>query len=287
MDVSIILVNYNTKQLAKECIQSIYEKTHDLSFEIIMIDNNSSDGSVEAIKQSFPDVIIIANPKNSGFGSANNLGIKISKGKYVLLLNTDTILINNAIKELFDFIEKNEECAVVGGNLFDKDMKEVHSYGFLDNPKDNLLKIIGLKCLLKNKKNDSNRIVEQEVEQVIGADMLIRKKVLDQVGLFDERFFLYREESELQHRIRQAGYKIFYTPEAKIYHLEGASTKKNKKFRRQTIAQSEFLYFSLCYPSVPLIALRILCTLPQLYRLFSAPTYTLKALKYIWTTSPM
>lgn len=283
MDVSVIVVNYNTKDLTIDCLSSIYEKTFGINFEVFVIDNASQDNSCEEISRLFPQVKIISNKENLGFGRANNLGIKEAQGKYVFLLNTDTVLINNAIKILFDLIENDDSIGVCGANLFDKNLNPVHSYGFLNSPKRHLLRFLGLRYFCKNIKNDARRDELQEVEQVTGAALMIRKSVFDKVGLFNERFFLYCEESELQFRIRNAGFKIFYTPEAKIFHYEGSSTKKDKKFRRQLITQSEYLYFTLCYERTPKIFLKILCTIPQLYRLLSAPGNTIRALKYIWS----
>lgn len=281
MDVSIILVNYNTKDLTLNCLNSIYEKTEDIEFDIFVVDNASNDGSCEAVKKAFPNVKLISNNENIGFGRANNIAINQSNAKYVFLLNTDTILINNAVKILFALLEANSKAGACGGNLFDLNMKPVHSYGFFNSPKRQLLRLLGMRYFLKNIKNDANRDELQEVEQIIGADLMIRKDVLDQIGIFNEKFFLYYEESELQFRIRKAGFNILYCPDAQIFHLEGASTKKNKKLRRQMIMQSEYLYFTLCYDSHKFL-LRILCTLPNLYRFISAPKHTAKALKYIW-----
>lgn len=283
MDISIILVNYNTKQLTIDCLKSIYEKTSGVDFEVFVVDNASQDDSIEFIKEAFPQVKLIENPENIGFGRANNVGIKQAIGKYVFLLNTDTALINNAVKILFDFMEENPEAGACGGNLFDEDMSPVHSFGFLKTPFNHFLKVSGLRYLCENKKNDLNRGKLQEVGQIIGADLMLRKSVLDETGFFDERFFLYFEESELQCRIKRAGHKIFYIPDAFIFHFEGGSSKKNKKFRRQIITQSEYLYFSLCYDLHSKILLRILCSVPQLYRLLFTPVNTFKALRYIWS----
>ena len=129
MDVSVIMVNYNTLELTKNTINSVMEKTKDLNYEIILIDNASTDGSVEFFEKEYKDkIIFIKNNENLGFGKANNKGIEIAKGKYVFLLNSDTLLINNAIKILFDFMEKNKNCGVCGGNLFDIDLKPTHSF---------------------------------------------------------------------------------------------------------------------------------------------------------------
>ena len=129
VDVSVIVVNYNTLELTKNTINSVIEKTRDLNYEIILVDNASTDGSVEFFEREYTDkVIFIKNSENLGFGRANNKGIEISKGKYVFLLNSDTLLINNAIKILFDFMEKNKDCGICGGNLYDLEMNPMHSY---------------------------------------------------------------------------------------------------------------------------------------------------------------
>lgn len=283
MDVSIILVNYNTKELTLNCLNSIYEKTSGIDFEVVIVDNASVDGSCDAIKNQFPQVKLIENEKNLGFGKANNVGIKLSNAKYVLLLNTDTELINNAVKLLYDLMENDPSIGACGGNLFDKDKNPVHSYGYLNTPKKFFCRMMGLRYLLKDQKNDANRDRVQEVEQIIGADLMLRKSALDKVGAFDERFFLYCEESELQFRISQGGYKIIYTPEPEIYHFEGAATKKNKKFRRQMMTQSQYLYFVLSHKDVSKLWLRTMCSIPQIYRFICAPRHTWEAIKYMWT----
>lgn len=131
MDVSIIIVNYNTKNLTKDCINSIYEQTAGLEFEIIVSDNNSKDGSIEMIKESFPNVILIENNENLGFGRANNKGLAVATGKYIFYLNSDTILLNNAVKIFFDYFEKhnNENIGALGCNLQNKDGETIHSFG--------------------------------------------------------------------------------------------------------------------------------------------------------------
>ena len=124
MDISIIIVNYNTKKLIKNCLKSVFEKTQGINFEVYVVDNNSRDGSCEMIEQDFPQVKLIKNTKNKGFGAANNIAIRESNAKYVFLLNSDTILLNNAIKIFFDFMEKpeNQKISCCGGNLYNKNM---------------------------------------------------------------------------------------------------------------------------------------------------------------------
>jgi GT2 family glycosyltransferase len=132
MDVSIIIVNYNTKELIHNCLASIYEQTKDISFEVIISDNGSTDGSVEMVKNEFPYVKLVANNENIGFGAANNRALKIANGKYIFYLNSDTVLLNNAVKIFFDYWENTEEkekIGALGTNLIDADGKIIHSWG--------------------------------------------------------------------------------------------------------------------------------------------------------------
>ncbi len=130
MQVSIIIVNYNTKELIKNCINSIYENTKDIDFEIIVSDNGSTDGSVEMLKNDFPNVILIENNANLGFGKANNNGLKVAKGEYIFYLNSDTVLLNNAVKMFYDYWEQNlqkDKIGALGANLLNEKLKITHS----------------------------------------------------------------------------------------------------------------------------------------------------------------
>ena len=245
VDVSVIVVNYNTLELTKNTINSVIEKTRGLNYEIILVDNASTDGSVEFFEREYKDkIIFIKNNKNLGFGRANNKGIEIAKGKYVFLLNSDTLLINNAIKILFDYMEKNENCGVCGGNLFDINLRPLNSFSKkLPLLRDELdfLKKINKKYF--NEKNEFNyKNIPIKVGYITGADMMIRKLVLNKIGNFDEDFFLYYEETELTYRIKNKGYQVISVPQAKIIHLEGKSFEfKNTRFRMTM--ESKYKYF--------------------------------------------
>ncbi|MGN0014157.1 MAG: glycosyltransferase family 2 protein [Candidatus Gastranaerophilaceae bacterium] len=149
MDVSVILVSYNTKELTRDCLKSLYQYTYDIEFEVFVVDNNSQDGSCEMIEQEFQQVKLIKNPDNKGFGSANNVAIRQSCGKYIFCLNTDTVLLNNSIKQFFDFMEKeeNQKVGACGCQLLDKDMKIQHSYGCLPRISRIILTLFGIKQL--------------------------------------------------------------------------------------------------------------------------------------------
>ena len=235
MNVSIIIVNYNTKELTRNCLQSIYEQTKDISFEVIVSDNGSTDGSIEMVKSDFPQVILIENKANLGFGAANNRGLDIAKGKYIFYLNSDTVLLNNAVKMFFDFwenAENKEKIGALGGNLLDKDSNITHSYGDFPSLVLLLKKIIrrwlalNLKCILKilnlrfvpNYKNQSE--IFGEVEYITGADLFVKN---DKYARYDERFFLYSEECDLQFKLYIANKARIIISEPKIIHLQGCS----------------------------------------------------------------
>lgn len=268
MDVSIILVSYNTRELTKSCIKSIYEKTEGLNFDIWVVDNASKDGSCEMIKKEFPEVKLIESQENLGFGRANNLAIRQTDAKYVFLLNTDTVLVNNAIKILFDFMEKSENLSIgaCGGQLYNEDMSYQGSSGNFDNMN---LKYLFKKSLGLNWTSRIERLkyifrrdvlkkgfVEKETEWgayhvdfIIGADLMIRKSVLDRVGAFDERFFMFSEEAELCFRIKKSGFKNVIVSEAKIVHFGGGTINKNntsievEKMR----VEGNILFYEICH----------------------------------------
>ena len=249
MLISIIIVNYNTKELLKNCIKSIQEKTCDVEYEIIVADNASIDDSCEMLEQEFPEVKLIKLPTNLGFGKANNEGLKIAQGKYIFFLNSDCVLYNNAIKILSDFMENNPDCGACGGDLLDEHLNRNAAIGMQSRFQDWIITHSILKFLFPSKykeikyyQKNFNRDKSAEVGYITGADLMIRKDVIDKVGAFSPEFFLYFEETELQFRILEAGYKIFYVADSKIIHLEGKSITPNKKL---IMLESEFIYFRL------------------------------------------
>lgn len=253
-DVTIIFVNYKTKDLTTQAIKSVIEKTVGIEYEIFVVDNASNDGSIEAIEQQFSNINIIRNSVNAGFGSANNLAIKQAKGKYILCLNTDTLLVNNAIKIMFDFMEKdeNKNVGVCGGYLFDETGNPCFCGGNFPSIKEIFWKF-GLKYIFKNKYKKiavalkSNEIKGSNIDHIIGANIFFRKSCLDKVGLFDEKFFMYREETDLCKRISDIGYDIKFVPAAHIIHLEGASTNNQKLDTLKRLKTSELYYFKKHY----------------------------------------
>lgn len=244
MDVSIIIVNYNTKELIKNCIKSIYQYTNDIEFEIIVSDNGSTDGSIEMLKSEFPNVILIENNANLGFGKANNKGLRIAKGKYIFYLNSDTVLLNNAVKIFYDYWEQSpnkNEIGALGCNLLDGEGKVTSSYAnfpdinksIIDGIKANygLWKLFVLRALGFNV--NQKKIIPNyekkigEVDFVVGADLFL---INNNYAFFDENIFLYSEETDLQFQLMKIGKKRLLIDGPQIVHYEGQSSKTKKLF---------------------------------------------------------
>lgn len=222
MDVSIIIINYNTKQMTSECIDSVIEHTKNIEYEIILVDNASSDGSKEFFEKD-SRVRYIYSKRNAGFGAGNNLGAKYATGKYLLLLNSDTLLNNNAIKMFYDYAEANNQRCVYGGWLQDREGKPNESQ--FPFPRMGYVEFI--KSFFTRPKAEDRTSV-MHVDAVVGADMFLLKDVYDEANGFDEHIFMYGEETELQYRLKKMGVDRMIIPGPKVVHFGGASgTSKN------------------------------------------------------------
>jgi GT2 family glycosyltransferase len=248
MDVSIIIVNYNTVKYLINAIDSIFEKTRDIDFEIIVVDNNSSDNSKYILQERYGNKITyLALPENIGFGRANNAAAEIAKGRNLFLLNPDTVLINNAIKILSDYFDCHEQVAVCGGNLYDENYRPIHSFRRTLSPIfDELNKL--LFCFPDKIFYGENNVFNHtkkplEVAYITGADMMVRKKLFDSQGGFDTEFFMYFEESELSYRLHKLKYKIVSIPDAHIIHLEGKSFSSNLDRTKRILTSRRLFLF--------------------------------------------
>lgn len=255
MDVSVIIVNYNTFALTKQCIESIYQKTDGVSFEVIVVDNNSTDGSQELLPKD-NRIVFIESGENLGFGKANNLGLKHAKGKYIFFLNSDTLLVNNAIKKFFDFTESyTGKIGAIGCLLTNNEGQIIHSYSTFPSInwvfKSVIIAHIYNYLFKKNYKlyDKTNEDVSKpvfHVDYVTGADLFVERKVIEECGAFDSDFFMYYEETEMQYRWTQKGYMSFIIKTPQIIHLEGGSQDKTVRFRTDKFIRSfrsEKLYF--------------------------------------------
>lgn len=233
MDVSIIIVNYNTSKLIIDCVKSIINLTQGVEYEIIIVDNNSEPEFENTIRgganlKKEQNCKFLGLPENIGFGRANNEGIKIARGRNIFFLNPDTILLNNAIKILSNFLDTHPKVGACGGNLIDADGNPTHSYKrilpgvFWEF--NELLNNYPQKLIYGNINhyyNITNKPIK--VGFITGADLMVKREVLEKTGTFSDEFFMYFEETDLCNRIHKSGYQIYSVPEAKICHLESKS----------------------------------------------------------------
>ena len=196
--VSIVIVSYNTCNVLRDCLRSVEEKTQGVGYEVVVVDNASKDGSREMVQEEFPWVKLVASPENLGFGRANNLGVKESRGEYVYFLNSDTLLVNDAVSILYNFMRVSESVGVCGGAMFDKDMRPCLTVVRQHRPWDFHLVLL-TPLVDMNKVNTHFHYAEgpRKVDCIIGANMMIKRDLFDEVGGFDPDFFLYWEEVEL------------------------------------------------------------------------------------------
>jgi len=250
LDVSIVIVNWNTRAIVSNCLRSVFEETDKIKFEVIIVDNASTDGSVEMIREEFPEVIIICNKSNRGFAAANNQGIQIGRGEYVLLLNSDTIILDNAISKSIFFARNNPKAAVTSCRVLNSDktlqptcfmfpsicnMILSSTYIYKIFPKN---RFFGRERMSWWKRNDV-----RDVDAVTGCFMLVRKDAIGEIGNMDERFFMYAEETDWCYRFKQAGWQVMFMPDAEIIHLHKGSSKKIESTMRLQLSGSILLFF--------------------------------------------
>lgn len=246
IELSIIIVNWNGAEFVGKCLKSVFESKFNKPWEVIVVDNNSSDKSVEIIKQ-FPQVILIENKENVGFGAANNQALKQVTGKFVFLLNPDVQIFPDNLEKLVRKIGEEEKIAIVAPQLVNEDGSLQREIGHFPGLADSILVLLKLHRLpffkdLVYPKVDYSR--EQEAEHLMGSALLIRRKVLDSVGVFDERFFLWFEETDLEKRIKDAGWKLIYYPQVHVVHLLSRSFKQVSPLKRQLMwGKSLGIYF--------------------------------------------
>jgi len=244
MDISVIIVSYNTKNLLQTCLHSVYETIKNVSFEVLVVDNASRDGSPAMLRKEFPGVRVIENPQNRGFAAANNQALAIMKGRYALLLNTDTVLKENAVYELFSFMEAHPEAAMASGQLLNADGSRQNSIANFPSLLTLLFNIPLLEMVFPQKYPSKRYLHEEpiEIDSGIGACLLVRRKAIEEVGPLDERYFFFFEETDWAMQMKMAGWKTFHVPTAYIYHLQGQSIGHDIRSRIE-FYHSRYQYF--------------------------------------------
>ena len=232
--LSIIIVNHNTRDLLRQCLDSIYLQK-EVAFEVIVVDNASTDESPEMVKKEFPQATLIVNQANVGFAKANNQAIKISKGKYILLLNSDTVSPKELLNHMVSFMNNNPKAGAVGGQLINQDGSlQRLSRGYFPSLKTAFNQFLFLSNIFPNSHlfQGLHREVKidkaEEIDWISAACLMLRKSALEKAGLFDESFFMYVEDIDLCYRIKSCGYKIFSLP-INIIHFGGSSSSNIKK----------------------------------------------------------
>ncbi len=232
--LSVVIVNYNVSHFLEQCLLSVQSACEGLDAEVLVVDNNSVDGSVAMVQEKFPGVKLIANRENVGFSKANNQAIKVSQGEFVLLLNPDTVVESETFRKCISFMEQHPDAGGLGVHMVDGKGKFLaESKRSLPTPIVAFYKIFGLSSLFPRSKRFGkyhlgylDKDQTHQVEVLSGAFMMLRRAALDKTGLLDEAFFMYGEDIDLSYRITQAGYKNYYYPGTRIIHYKGESTKK-------------------------------------------------------------
>jgi hypothetical protein len=271
--LSVIITSYNCKDILKRCLDSLLRELREISHEIIVVDNNSQDGTVEEVKNLYPDVRVFANSRNVGFAGANNKAIAESKGDYLLFLNPDVIVSSGAVKELIRFIESEPVAGLISGKLVNPDGTLQYSLRNFPSVVNQIFECFFLHRLFPSLSPRLGEVIYkrdfyeeiQEVDWVSGAVMLVCRNALEDVGCFDERYFLYSEETDLCLRLRKSGWKVYYYPKAVFTHL-GSTTKLNSQLFAYWL-DSRLKYYKKNFSKPQILLLSLILFLNWLLRL--------------------
>ena len=248
MDLSVVIVNYQTFELTKNTINSILEYDYPFSYEILVVDNASSDDSLNRLRDYFKDKVkFIASKENNGFAAGNNQALRQAGGRYQLLLNSDTVVWENTLEEIYGYMEEHEDVGACGCRVLleDGELDKACKRSF-PNVKNSFIRLFHIPT---NSDDDDYNLTDlpddevYEIDCLTGAFMFIRKDALDQIGLLDETFFMYGEDIDLCYRIKQGGWKIIYYGKSKITHLKGASSKKQKSKLIYEFYRAMYIYY--------------------------------------------
>lgn len=256
VDLSIIIVNYNTKKLTLQAIDSIYQSKVNFPLEVILVDNASTEeGLKNELNERYPQVLFIANDQNEGFSKANNKGYRVASGRYILLLNSDTILEKDTLQTMMDYMESHPNVGVSGCKVVlpDGSLDKACKRGY-PTPIASLYYMLQLHKLFPSSPRVNQYQLghldpdkEHSVDSLVGAFMFVRRKAIEEVGLLDESFFMYGEDIDWCYRIKEAGWEIKYYPKTSILHLKGASSKKKPFKIIYEFHRAMFLFYNKHY----------------------------------------
>lgn len=251
IDLSIIVVNWNTRDLLTQCLQSVYDTTSNLDLEVVVVDNASTDGSQAMVRQQFPHIHLIANRENVGFARANNQAMRVSKGRYALLLNSDALLLANAVQVVISLAEANPQAGIIGAQLLNPDGSFQASHTPFPNLWQEFLILSDAGRMLYGHWYPSRGPQEdkgpQMVDYVEGACMLVRREAFEDVGGLDEGYFMYAEEVDWCYAMREKGWQVWYQPAAQVIHLGGGSSQSRRTQREADLYRSRVRFFRKHY----------------------------------------
>lgn len=231
MDVSIIIVSWNTKAILKDCLESVYSNAGDISLEVIVVDNGSTDGSVGMVKEYFPQTRIIENFQNLGYARANNTGIRAARGRYICLINSDVTVFNDCMGKLVTYMDEHPDVGIAGPKILNCDGTTQHSCRHFPSIWNTFCQAVGLNRIFPKSELFSYWIMDywdhsstRRVDALSGCFWMIKREAIDKVGLLDENFFIYGEDLDWSRRFHSAGLEAYFYPEAQAVHLGGASS---------------------------------------------------------------
>lgn len=237
LDLSVVIVNYNTRDLLRDCLRSALDRQGPISYEVTVVDNGSTDGSADMVRDEFPQLRLIASAENGGYAYANNLGLRAQKARYYLLLNPDTLLPPLALGSMVAFMDSRPDAGVAGPRLVlaDGSLDPACRRGF-PTPAVSFYRFTGLSRLFPRSRRFGRYNMtyldpdeEAEVDSVVGAFMMVRGEAIEQAGLLDETFFMYGEDLDWAYRIKQVGWKVYYTPSVTVLHYKRAASRHSKR----------------------------------------------------------
>jgi len=251
LDLSVVVVNWNTRDLLAQCLQSMYDTVSGLGFEVIVVDNASADGSTEMVRREFPQARLIENAENVGFARANNQAMAVSQGRYVLLFNSDAIATPNAIQSLVSLADAEPRTGIVGAQLINPDGSFQASHTPFPTLWQEFLILTGLgrflRCRWYPSQGPEGEKGPQVVDYVEGACMLARSQAVEEVGGLDEGYFMYAEEVDWCYEMKQAGWQVWYQPAAKVVHFGGGSSQNRRPQREGDLYRSRVRFFRKYY----------------------------------------
>jgi GT2 family glycosyltransferase len=230
IDLSIVIVSWNTRDVLLPAVASVFREVKEVSYEVLVVDNGSKDGSADAVEAEFPGANVIRIPRNLGFAGGNNVALRRAQGRYAVLLNSDTITRAGAFERMVRYMDEHPEVGACGPQLLKPDGSKQNCFHNFPSLATELVNLSLLKILFPRKYPSKRETYTEpiEVDAVLGACMMVRREVIEKVGLMDERFFLFLEETDWCVRIREAGWKVVHIPDARITHLSGESSKKKR-----------------------------------------------------------